>query len=199
MLELLEGAAPGAVIALGGGAVLSGRVQEQLRGETTVLLEIDASAAWERCSPNGRRAERPLARDRGAFEALHAERRPLYERLADAIVQSGPVARLAALAPSLRVLSNSPGARLLWASSASGEYPVLIGDGLLSEHGPELLAGWPLERGGSRAFCVTDGNVAERYGRRSGRPRSPSRSRPASRARRSPPPIACGPRSPARA
>ena len=164
VLELLEGAAPGAVIALGGGAVLSARVQERLRTETTVLLDIDARAAWERCSPNGRRAERPLAADRGAFEALHAERRPLYERLADAIIQPGPIARLAALAPSLTVLSSSPGARLLWASAASGEYPVLIGDGVLTRHGPQLLASWPLDRAGSRAFCVTDGNVAERYG-----------------------------------
>ncbi len=172
VLELLESARAGDVIALGGGAVLSERVQERLRGATTVLLDVDAESAWQRVSRNGRAAGRPLAADRGAFETLHAERRPLYERLATAVVAPGPVSRLRALAPSLRVLDNAldgflddaQGVRLLWASSASGEYPVLIGDGLLTEHGPRLLDSWPLERERSRAFCVTDGNVAEHYG-----------------------------------
>ena len=164
VLELLDSASPEDVIALGGGAVLSERVQERLDGEATVLLDIDAASAWERCSPNGHRPERPLAADRGAFEALHAQRRPLYERLARAVVQAGPVERFAALAPSLTVLSGSPEARLLWASSASGEYPALIGEGLLVEHGPELLGGWPRDWAGSRAFCVTDGNVAGHFG-----------------------------------
>src|SRR5437870_2348854 len=90
-----------------------------------------------------------------AFDSdeVHAERAPLYERLAAAIVAPGPVARLAALAPSLRVLEGARGARLLWASAASGEYPVLIGDGLLGHRAAELLARWPLERERSRAFC----------------------------------------------
>ena len=172
VLGLLDSAGPEGVVALGGGAVLSERVQERLRSETTVLLDVDAERAWERCTPNGRRPERPLASDRGAFEALLAERTPLYERLAVAVVQPGPVQRLAALAPSLKVLSRALGSRLdaahgvrlLWASAASGEYPVLIGDGLLTELGPSLLPAWPIDRARSRAFCVTDGNVAERFG-----------------------------------
>jgi len=164
VLALLDRAPADEVIALGGGAVLSERVQERLRGETTVLLDIDADRAWERVSRNGRRNERPLAGDRGAFRALLAERRPLYERLATAIVAPGPVRRLGALAPSLKVLARSPGARMLWAGAASGEYPALIGDGLLTEHGPELLAAWPIDRAASRAFCVTDGNVAGHFG-----------------------------------
>ncbi len=173
VLELLDRAATDEVIALGGGAVLSERVQEQLRGETTVLLDIDAEQAWYRVTRNGRGGARPLAGDRSAFEALLAARRPLYERLAVAVVQPGPVKRLAALAPSLRVLNSAldgrldggQGVRMLWASAASGEYPVLIGDGLLTEHGPELLASWPVDRAASRAFCVTDGNVAGHFGK----------------------------------
>jgi shikimate kinase/3-dehydroquinate synthase len=176
VLELLDRARGDEVLALGGGAVLSERVQEQLRGQTTVLLEIDAERAWQRVTRNGRGADRPLAGDRGGFEALLAARRPLYERLAVAVVQPGPAKRLAALAPSLRVLGTAldgrldgaQGARLLWASAASGEYPVLIGDGLLTEHGRELLPVWPLERSASRAFCVTDGNVAARFGEAAG-------------------------------
>jgi shikimate kinase / 3-dehydroquinate synthase len=163
VIELLDRASPGAVIALGGGAVLSERVQARLREETTVLLDVDAETAWQRVSRNGTSADRPLAADRGAFEALHAERKPLYERLAAAIVAPGPVARLASLAPSLRVLEGARGARLLWASAASGEYPVLIGDGLLGPHAAELLAQWPLQRERSRAFCVTDGNAGAHY------------------------------------
>jgi shikimate kinase/3-dehydroquinate synthase len=163
--ELLERGGEGAVIALGGGSVLSERVQGALEGEATVFLELDADTAWERVSGNGAGPERPLAGDRDAFGRLHAERAPLYERLATAVI--GPVApgALAAAAPTLALLDSlGTGARMLWATSASGDYPVLVGDGLLSGAGTELLATWPLDRAGSRAFCVTDGNVAERYG-----------------------------------
>jgi shikimate kinase len=77
VLELLDRTQADEVIALGGGAVLSERVQERLRGETTVLLDIDAEQAWYRVTRNGRGADRPLANDRTAFEALLAARRPL--------------------------------------------------------------------------------------------------------------------------
>jgi shikimate kinase / 3-dehydroquinate synthase len=166
---LLDSARTEDVIALGGGSVLSERVRSALDGHVTVLLDVDADTAWERVSRNGAAAPRPLAADRSAFAALHEQRVPLYERLADAVVGPLPPERLPALAPSLRVLSGlGEKTRLLWASAASGDYPVLIGDRLLADHGPALLARWPLPREGSRAFVVTDGNVAEHYGGRLG-------------------------------
>jgi shikimate kinase/3-dehydroquinate synthase len=159
------------VVALGGGSVLSARVQGALAdaGHLTVLLDVDPDTAWERVSGNGSAPTRPLASDPVAFRSLHAERGPLYEGLAAAVLSGLEAEDVARAAPTLRVLHELPrGTRLLWAKSASGDYPVLIGDGLLSEHGPQLLARWPIGGDRSRAFCVSDANVAERYGRQVG-------------------------------
>ncbi len=147
---LLERADARDVIALGGGSVLSARVREALTGHTTAMIEVAPEVAWERVR-RGDGAERPLARDREAFEALYAERRGLYEEVADA--------------------------HLLWAESPSGDYPVFVGSGLLTEagrHSPaaripvsasERIASlWPLDRSASRPFCVTDETVGELYG-----------------------------------
>jgi shikimate kinase/3-dehydroquinate synthase len=139
MCGLLEGVDARDVIALGGGSVLSARVRTALTGHTTALIEVAPEVAWERVHRDDG-AERPLARDRDAFEALYAERCGLYEQVADA--------------------------RLLWAESASGEYPVFVGTGLLE---PERLAAvWPFDRAASRPFCVTDANVEELYLERPG-------------------------------
>ncbi len=137
---LLGEADGGQVIALGGGSVLSQRVREALAGHATVLLDVDPAHAWERVQAGPDASERPLARDREAFTALHAERQGLYRELADAT--------------------------LLWARSDSGEYPVFIARGLLG--GEALDALWPLPRSSSRAFCVSDENVWARYGERLG-------------------------------
>ncbi|MFI4985344.1 MAG: bifunctional shikimate kinase/3-dehydroquinate synthase [Solirubrobacterales bacterium] len=166
--ELLAQAQPGAVIALGGGSVLSERVRRALKDHVVVLLDVDAEQAWERVSSAG--AERPLARDREAFLALHAERRALYEELADAhlpMLARGTAARTLG---ALRALSDAPaGTRLVWAISASGDYPVLIGRGLLNTGaGPGLLQSWPIDRSLSRPFCVTDETVAPLYAERLG-------------------------------
>ncbi len=118
------------VIALGGGSVLSARVRAALKSHTTALIEVAPEVAWERVHRNDS-SERPLARDRDAFAALYAQRRPLYEQVADA--------------------------RLLWAEAASGEYPVLVGRGLLESD--RLDAVWPFDPTSSRSFCVTDANV----------------------------------------
>ena len=68
-----------AVIALGGGAVLSEASRERLgRHAHTILLLVDPSDAWERM----RGADRPLARDEGAFRKLFAARTPLYTECA---------------------------------------------------------------------------------------------------------------------
>jgi shikimate kinase/3-dehydroquinate synthase len=193
--ELLERTASGgreAVVALGGGAVLSARVRAALAGHLTVLLDVDPALAWERVRGQGR----PLASDPVAFAALHAERRPLYDELADAVLP----ARLPGVArralPALRALAaaqagkegrteapreGAPNAaregaparqddapQLLWAAAASGEYPVLVGRGLLDAGGSAEV--WELgslgaagAQGAGRAFCVTDETVAALY------------------------------------
>ncbi len=164
--ELLDAAAEQTVIALGGGSVLSERVRGALAGHLIVLLDIDPAVAWERVG-NG---NRPLARDRGEFFALHATRSAVYEGLADAIISDPAIGRATRAAAGLRALAAAPkGTRMLWASAASGEYPVLIGRGLLGEReGEQLEAVWPLERARSRAFCVSDETVMGLYGARLG-------------------------------
>ena len=157
VLELLGGAGRGTVVALGGGSVLSERVQDALRGHLTVFLDVDADTAWARATRDG--ATRPLARDRGAFDRLWHERQAVYARLADAIVPTGSGAALGDALPHLVALSEADHrAQMLWATAASGDYPVLIGRGLLRE------ALWPLDRHASRGFCVTDETVASLHG-----------------------------------
>ena len=167
--ELLESACPEEVVALGGGSVLSPRVREALsRGHLTVLLDVEPDVAWERLAESSHGPSRPLAADHDAFVALYAERASLYEELADAVLTDLPPHGIARVAASLRVLHNLPeGTRLLWAQSASGEYPVLVGDGLLDQV-PELMVVWPFDRARSRAFCVTDESVGTLYGERLG-------------------------------
>ncbi len=96
-----------------------------------------------------------------AFVNLHSERREVYERVADAILAGRPRETLTAAIPALLSLSEAPvGTKLLWASAASGSYPVLIGPSLL---GAEV---WPTP--GARRFCVTDETVAPLYAERLG-------------------------------
>ncbi len=187
------------VVALGGGAALSERVRAALAAHLVVLLDVDPVLAWERVQGQGR----PLARDRAAFAALHAERRALYEELADAILPAHLPGVATRALPALRALAatsatgteagreeagreeaENAGAdvaarpagvvrldeapRLLWAAAASGEYPVLVGRGLLGAGGPPSV--WELGSRGSASaetsghvFCVTDETVAALY------------------------------------
>jgi shikimate kinase/3-dehydroquinate synthase len=72
-----------AVIALGGGAVQTPSIRNELRDRAlTVLIEVDPDAAWERSSGT----DRPLARDESEFHALYERRRELYDEIADAHV-----------------------------------------------------------------------------------------------------------------
>ncbi len=157
------------VIALGGGSVLSARVRAALVPHLTILLDIDPALAWSRVRGAH---DRPLAHDRGAFLALAAERRALYEELADAFLatseRDGGAAQLSQrVLPALRALDAAPpGTRLIWASAASGEYPVLVGRGLITQAHREpgaLRRVWPLHPARSRPFCVTDRSVAALY------------------------------------
>src|SRR5438105_10774643 len=149
-LELLDrGDAP--VLALGGGAVASRAVREALRQALVVWIDVDSQTAWERCEGT----DRPLARDRSQFERLHAEREPLYASLADVTV---PASRSGAMAQVLDALAGLPaGIKVLWASSASADYPAYVGVGLVDERF------WPDTVGGRR-FLISDGAVAGLYG-----------------------------------
>ncbi|HEX7280011.1 MAG TPA: bifunctional shikimate kinase/3-dehydroquinate synthase [Solirubrobacterales bacterium] len=150
--SLLE-RADGGAIALGGGSVLSERVREALDRHTVVLLEIDAATAWRRIEGT----DRPLATSEADVQRLLDERLPLYEELADAVVPMGDRSVVERALLAIQALSEMPeGARLLWASSASGDYPVFVGSGLLDTEW------WPL--GGGR-FCVSDQNCGQYAGR----------------------------------
>jgi len=139
----------GAVIALGGGSVLSASVREALGRHLVVWLDVDPATAWERVE-----GKRPLARERERFEALLAERRPYYEALADVALPQGDDVAARAL-PVLAALAElPPDTRLAWAHSASGDYPVLCGRGLLA------TGHWPLE---GRRFLISDRAVAGLY------------------------------------
>ncbi len=70
-----------AVIALGGGAVGTDQIRKALRERAvTILVEVDAAVAWRRVGGG----DRPLAQDEASFHALYEQRRPLYDRAADA-------------------------------------------------------------------------------------------------------------------
>ncbi len=149
VLRALRSGAP--AIALGGGSVLSETVRNALREHTVVWMDISDETAWARAAGDD---DRPLAADRDAFCALHAERRPLYESIADAFLPEGD--RLVRRAePALRALADAPaGTKLVWAVAGGSEYPVFVGRG--------LIGGLP--RPGRRAFVVTDSNVGAVYG-----------------------------------
>jgi len=96
---VLDSAEP-AVIALGGGTVLSPTTRETLsRRAFTVLLEVDPELAWRRASEGGR----PLAVDEQAFRALYFERLPIYEEAADGRAHDAEGVVLAAAGIDVRV------------------------------------------------------------------------------------------------
>ena len=84
------------VISLGGGAVLDSGTQQLLGRCTVVYLECDADTVADRIARN---SARPLlAGDAiGRWQALFTTRKPVYERLADLVldVRSGTVPELA--------------------------------------------------------------------------------------------------------
>ncbi|MBA3328910.1 MAG: bifunctional shikimate kinase/3-dehydroquinate synthase [Solirubrobacterales bacterium] len=146
----------GDVVALGGGSVTSVRVREALAEHTVAWLDVGADEAWRRVQTGMAEeafAPRPLATDRGAFDARHAERQPLYESVADAFLPEGDPGLVARALPALRALPA--GCKLVWARSAGGEYPVFVGRGA------------PDWSPSGRAFVVTDEHVARLHPRES--------------------------------
>lgn len=181
VIELIDSAAAtpignqlGRVVSLGGGAVLSAAVREALERCLVVWIEIDVETAWRRAGSGT--GDRPLARDRVAFENLYAERHSLYLDLADVVLPSSALAgsdtvRRAREAQRIRrgleTLAQLPRqTRMLWAHSAGSSYPVYVGPGLIgTRRGFALLpdderagtyAPWPLR---GRRYLVTDQTV----------------------------------------
>jgi shikimate kinase/3-dehydroquinate synthase len=145
--EVLE-SPPAPVISIGGGAIGSARVRELLAKHTVVMLDVDEPTAWRRAG--GKR--RPLARDRERFAALHAERAPVYEALADAVLLDGGAETVRRAAGALRRIPA--GAKVLWAVAGELNYPVYVGD---------VLDGtfWPVR---GRRFLLSDSSVDQLYG-----------------------------------
>jgi 3-dehydroquinate synthase len=153
-LELLR-ARDGGVVALGGGALGSEQVRRALADHLVAWIDVDLETAWHRCQGTGR----PLASDRAQFARLFAAREPIYAQAADIVVphqRSGQMAAVLTAVEGLRV----SGVTVLWAASASGDYPAYIGPGLLGER-----RFWPATVPGRR-FVVTDYNAGRLYGDR---------------------------------
>jgi shikimate kinase / 3-dehydroquinate synthase len=142
-----------AVVALGGGAVLSASTRAELARHLTVLVDVDVDTAWERV----RESSRPLARDGREFRILYETRRRIYEDVADARaadpdgvvlaagavhVEAGAFERLGALVPgegSVSLVSDRHVAGIYGADAQ-----LALGPRLVSEH--ELPAGEDAKR-----------------------------------------------------
>jgi shikimate kinase/3-dehydroquinate synthase len=158
---LLEGADGGA-IALGGGSVLSERIRAALDRHVVVWLQVDAQESWRRIA----HSDRPLATNAEDVARLMAARQPLYEELADAVIPVGDRAIVSRALPALIALTDLPaGTKMLWAASASGEYPIFVGAGLLGAlAGSDSTPGWWPVAG--RRFGVADATTASLYAQR---------------------------------
>jgi shikimate kinase/3-dehydroquinate synthase len=116
--DVLRGGRP-SVVALGGGAVATSSVREDLRERAlTVQLEVEAGVAWERV---GRGGERPLAQDPAEFRALYERRRALYDETADALAHDADDVVLAAAGVRVAV-----GAHELLGALVPGEGAVAL-------------------------------------------------------------------------
>ena len=138
---------PGAIVALGGGAVESERIRAALAGHVTAWCRVGEEVAWERASGT----DRPLARDRDAFRRRYAARLPLYEECGRVVLPTGGEQTGAAAAPWLDLLRDRPGVRMYWSRTLSGDGPAIVGPGAtkLLDDAPEL-------RPGARLFGLAD-------------------------------------------
>ena len=154
VLELLGSSGPG-VVALGGGAVETDDVRAALADHLVIHVDVDVDTAWARAAKSS--TKRPLARDRGRFEALYERRLPLYESLSRAIVSGGKEADGASEAALALTRPGVPATvRMLWSRAGSG-HPVYVGAGALGAAG----ALWP---GPGRCFVVADERALELHG-----------------------------------
>ncbi len=157
VLELLDSDHV-AALALGGGALQSRAVREALGDHNVIWIDIDADTAWHRVSHSHAPTKRPLASDPDRFRALHAERLGTYASLANVIV---PATRAREMARVTRALAGLPHRQAkvttLWATTGSGDYPVHIGSGLITE-----AHFWPAQIDGRRVI-VSDYNASRHY------------------------------------
>jgi len=137
----------GGIVALGGGAVESERVRAALAEHVTAWCRVEEPTAWERC----RGSDRPLARDRDGFGRRFDARLPLYEGCARVVLPAGGEEIGAAAAPWLDALRGSPGIRMCWSRTASGQGPALVGPGAT-----KLIDARPELRPGARLFALAD-------------------------------------------
>jgi shikimate kinase/3-dehydroquinate synthase len=150
---------PSSVVSLGGGAVERVAVQRALAQHLPVWCDVDEEVAWDRASGSGR----PLAADRDEFSRRLNARRPIYERLARAILPSGARDAARAAAPWLAAMQSEPAVRMAWAESASGSYPAAVGEGaigLLDDAREAVPGALP-----ARTFCVADSNALAQHSR----------------------------------
>lgn len=139
------------ILALGGGAIESEPVRDALRSHLVVWCDVDEETAWDRAEGS----PRPLAADRDAFAQRFAERRPLYESVARAILPARAKEAGAAAAPWLAAMLETPEVRMAWAESANGAYPAAVGPGAVG-----LLEGArsaAADAVPSRVFAIADG------------------------------------------
>jgi shikimate kinase len=102
---------PGAVVSLGGGAVLHPRTQELLAGAVVVFLDTDLATVLPRISGD---SGRPLLAGRPAerWQELYEARRPVYSALASVVVDGRGLtvrATADAVLRALRALPAAPG------------------------------------------------------------------------------------------
>jgi shikimate kinase/3-dehydroquinate synthase len=149
-VELLNAAPEASVIALGGGSPMQPDIRAVLDDHTVVLLDVKADQAWERVSAS----DRPLVqRGREDFEELLRDRVSTYEGLAQVVLPAAKPDSIVEALPWIRALQRLPdGARMIWATTDSGEYPIVIGRGILESDW------WPLE---GRQFFVCDPNTQD--------------------------------------
>jgi shikimate kinase/3-dehydroquinate synthase len=117
-------AGPTAVIALGGGAVLSEATRERLaRSAFVAWVQVDVQTAWSRVGGSGR----PLARDREQFGRLFDERKEIYVRVADAASEDAESLLLSALGIS-------------FSRVAPGDAAVIVDERVSALHNLEIPA-----------------------------------------------------------
>lgn len=136
----------GGAVSLGGGAVENDRIREALKAHVTVWCQVTEELAWNRCAGT----DRPLARNRDGFRRRFSAREPLYAEVARVVlpVDREPPDEALAWIGALRETSD---ARLIWARSASGQYPAVIGAGATN-----VLAATGVPAPGARTFAVAD-------------------------------------------
>jgi shikimate kinase / 3-dehydroquinate synthase len=121
-----------AVVALGGGAVETERIRDALREHAfTVHVEVDPATAWQRVGGG----DRPLAQDEASFNALHAQRSPLYEEVSQAVARDVDEVVLAAAG-----IEAEDGLLGRLSELVEGEVEVVADATVLGLHRPSLEA-----------------------------------------------------------